>query len=55
MGARASTAVTIRVYRTKKEEQPVKLFLFTSLTRVELAHLPPEGSALSTELQRQVV
>ena len=39
----------------KKEEQPVKLFLFTSLTRVELAHLPPEGSALSTELQRQKV
>lgn len=31
------------------------LFPYTSLTRVELALLPPEGSALSTELQRQEI
>ena len=37
---------------SKNEKSTDKSQCFTSLIRIELTHPPPEGGALSTELQR---
>lgn len=50
--AKERIQVGIGLVAIKKTVKPNKLHsLFTSLIRIELTHPPPEGGALSTELQ----